>query len=255
MEPIIIIKDLFFAYEKQQVLSGLSLTINKGDIMCIMGKNGCGKTTLIDCIQGFHNGKGSIKLNGEDISRLNRQDIAKLISYVQQISVNDSMLSVFDYLVLGRVVYKKIYETINQEDIMLIENVSKEMGIAEWMDKSVGQLSGGEKQKVMIARALVQNTPVIIMDEPTSALDFGNQALFLSMVRELNKKGKTILFTTHNPNHALALDATFCLMDAGKIVRTGKSRKELDKEVLCKVYGDYIEFITHKEVLMCAFKI
>lgn len=255
MSALIEINDLHFSYGKKEVISGLSLEVQEGDIMCFMGKNGCGKTTLIDCILGFHRTSSAIRISGQPVNLLSRSELARKISYVQQISSNDSMLEVFDYLALGRIVYKKIYEKLTKEDTEIIERVSRELGIETWMKKSVNQLSGGEKQLVMIARALIQDTPIIIMDEPTSALDFGNQSVFLGLVSALQKKGKTIVFTTHNPNHALALDSKICLMHQGVCIRYGKARSCLDEEILRKIYGDNIHFVCNDIMMACTFNV
>ena len=255
MKPLIEVDNLNFSYGKTNVLREFTLKVNAGDIMCLMGRNGCGKTTLIDCILGFNHVDSSIKILGQELNSLSRIEIAKKISYVQQIALNDSMLEVYDYLLLGRIVHKKIYESVNETDVEIVEKVTKELGIDEWLQKNVNQLSGGEKQLVMIARALIQDTPIIIMDEPTSALDFGNQSIFLSLIKRLQESGKTVIFTTHNPNHALAIDASVCLIDNGRCIKSGKARECLDEETLHKVYGKGINFIRDNNVLACTFSV
>ncbi len=254
MIPAILVNELSYTVNKTQILKACSLQVSKGDIMCIMGPNGCGKTTLLNCILGFNSVfKEKIYLNGTDICQMKRLEIAKIISYVQQATQNDSSLEVYDYLTLGRIAHKKMYETITQQDSQNIKQVAYDLGIADFLHKSLSNLSGGEKQLVMIARALIQDTEVIIMDEPASALDFGNQSLLLNLIKKLNSLGKTVVFSTHNPNHALALNSKVCIMNKGTTLAIGDVRECINSGLLQKIYGNSVRFITNDNSLLCSF--
>ena len=143
---------------------------------------------------------------------MRRNIIARSVSYVQQAADNESSLKVFDYLLIGRIAHKRLYENPDDTDCKIVNESLEKLNIGHMQNKCMTDLSGGEKQLVMIAKALVQDTDIIIMEEPASALDFGNQAKLLNLLRRLNEAGKTIIFTTHNPNHALALDSKVCIL-------------------------------------------
>lgn len=252
----ICVTDLTFSFGEKKILSNLDLEIRTGDIMCIMGANGCGKTTLLNCILGFYAVAPShIVIDGTDITRISRQEIARRISYTQQMLQNDSMLDVFDYLTLGRIAYKKLTQRINSVDMEIIRHAVDMLGIQHLLNKSMDQLSGGERQMVMICRSLVQNTPVIIMDEPASALDFGNQAILLRTIRQLQRNGKTVVFSTHNPNHALALRSKVCLIDQGHVLSVGDAHSSLNEELLYRAYGEKLRFLTDDNLMACTFEI
>ena len=222
MGSVISVCQLSFQVGKTKILHDCSMDINMGDIMCIIGPNGSGKTTLLNCILGFYAPpKNTVFLQGMDIKQLRRNQIASQISFVQQVSQNESSLSVNDYLSLGRIAHKKIYEQLNHDDINIIDKIVAQTGIERLLNKSLLYLSGGEKQLVMIAKALIQDTDIIVMDEPASALDFGNQSVLMQLIKKLNQAGKTILFTTHNPNHSLALKSRVCIMNEGTIQSIG----------------------------------
>lgn len=120
----------------------------------------------------------------------------------------------------------------------MVEKYANLMGIQNILNSNLMHLSGGQLQLVAITRALVQETPIIIMDEPMSALDLGNQVTILRLIKDLSQLEKTIIFTTHNPNHAIALNCDICLLDAGQVVVSGKAKSVLTLEVIQKVYGD-----------------
>lgn len=256
MESLIDIVHLSYHVGHLTILNDCNLQVRNGEIVCIIGPNGSGKTTLLNCILGFYTVScNSVFLNGTDIKKLHRNQIAKRISYVQQVSQNESSLKVCDYLSLGRIAHKRIYQGLNHEDEMLIERIVSETGITHLLHKSLLHLSGGEKQLVMISRALVQDTDIIIMDEPASALDFGNQAVLMRLIKTLNSMHKTIIFTTHNPNHALALKSNVCILNKGKIARVGRYDECISSEVLQEVYGDGVKFISENECVVCTFNI
>ena len=224
--------------------------------MCIIGPNGCGKTTLLNCVLAFNDvPKDSVYINGSDILSLNRNDIARSISYVQQASDNESTLKVRDYLLTGRIAHKKLYQRPDENDEMIVCNAAEKLGIKSMLSKALTELSGGEKQLVMIAKALVQDTEIIIMDEPASALDFGNQARLLRLIKHLNHEGKTIIFTTHNPNHAIALDSKVCIMKDGTIDSVGAVDFCITSQKMSEIYGSDLSFVSEKNGISCKYSI
>ena len=242
------IKDVCFAYESKMVLKHLSLDIAPNSICFIMGNNGSGKSTLLKNIMGFLlPQQGVIQLIGENVANIDKQTMSRLVSYVPQAIHLNTDFSVIDYISLGRTPHMGLLSKMTYEDYQIIEEVSVLLGINEIYEIPFNKLSGGQKQMVAIARSLVQDTPVIIMDEPMSALDIGKQVDLLNVLNELSKEGKTIIITTHNPNHALAVDSDACFLQEGEIAAFGKSSEIIRNELLNKIYGENI-LLDHGEM-------
>ena len=184
---------------------------------------------------------------GENVANIDKQTMSRLVSYVPQAIHLNTDFSVIDYISLGRTPHMGLLSKMTYEDYQIIEEVSVLLGINEIYEIPFNKLSGGQKQMVAIARSLVQDTPVIIMDEPMSALDIGKQVDLLNVLNELSKEGKTIIITTHNPNHALAVDSDACFLQEGEIAAFGKSSEIIRNELLNKIYGENI-LLDHGEM-------
>lgn len=239
-EKQIQIDNLSFSYGNKKVLNNFFLNIYQGTIVSILGANGAGKTTLFNCLtKNLKVPNGKILYEGVDINKLSFKDLSKTVSFVSQLnSFNESDCSVRDYLVEGRAPYIKAFSTPTMVDYLLVEKHASRMGIENILNSNLMHLSGGQLQIVAITRALIQETPIIIMDEPMSALDLGNQVIILRLIKELSTQGKTIIFTTHNPNHAIALNCEACVIDGGMLVGCGEAKKTLTLDVIRKIYGD-----------------
>jgi len=239
--PAIHIENLCFSYEKAMVLKRLSMDIEQGRICFVMGNNGSGKTTLLKNLMGFLVPQlGEIQIQGKPIASLDRQVMSKLISYVPQAIHLNTDFTVVDYLSLGRTPYTGFSSKLSDEDYDIIERYSVMLGVDLIYDIPFNKLSGGQKQIVAIARSLIQDTPLIIMDEPMSALDLGKQMEVLKILGDLTIQGKTIVLTTHNPNHALAVDSNACFLQQGELVALGESCSVVREDILQQVYGDFI---------------
>lgn len=238
------LKDIDFSYDKHKVYEHFSLDIDRNDIFFIMGVNGCGKTTLLKIICSFLKvDKGIVEVEDKNIEQYESKAFSKVIAYVPQTIHLNSDLLVKDYLAMGRTPYKNFYAGIDDQDYKIVERYAVELGIESILDVDFNTLSGGQKQNVAICRALVQETPIIIMDEPMSALDLGKQAEFLSLILKLKREDKTIILTSHNPNHALALEgeSKVCLIDDGKILGLGNPVKVLNESNIHKLFGNEIK--------------
>lgn len=237
------IKDVDFSYDRHKVYEHFSLDINRNNIFFIMGVNGCGKTTLLKIICSFlKSDRGIVEVESKKIEQYESKAFSKIIAYVPQTIQLKSDLLVKDYLAMGRTPYKNFYTGIDDQDYKIVERYAIELGIESVLDVDFNTLSGGQKQNVAICRALVQETPIIVMDEPMSALDLGKQAEFLSLVLKLKNEGKTIILTSHNPNHALALkgESTVCLIEEGKILGLGSPVSVLNEDNIYKLFGDKV---------------
>lgn len=237
------IKDLSFKYPSgdRQILNNLNLNIEKESITVLLGLNGCGKTTLIKLLAGLLSYKeGSISYNEQELKDLKIKQRSKLFSYVPQKTYAADDYYVKDYLSYGFINSLKFYESPNEEQLKKIDEIAKQLHIEHLLDKKMGKISGGERQIVSVASCLLQDTDVILLDEPTSALDLKNQYTVLSVLKKIASEGKTIILSSHNPNHASYLKSNVMLMSNGNIINSGSWERIINKEILRTVYGDNI---------------
>lgn len=238
------INNVCFKYNKHldNVLDDVSFTIDSGKICVLLGLNGSGKTTLIKNIAGIYQpDSGTILIDDKDINELSINERSKLFSYVSQKVNNISDVLVREYLSFGMVNTLKFYQKPTKEHYQKVEAYASKFNITHLLDKPINEVSGGERQIISICCAMLQNTDVILLDEPTSALDLKNQNMVLSILKALAKEEhKTILLSTHNPNHVLFLNSDVALMKDGKLLTYGTSSEIINKEVLKDVYGDNI---------------
>ena len=232
------IEGVCFSYESKEVLKHVSADIEQGHICFIMGNNGSGKTTLLKNVMGFLLPKsGEIHIEDNVVGLLDRKSISKMVSYVPQAININTDFSVYEYLSLGRTPYLGIQGKLSGEDFDIIEKYANRLGVASFYERSINKLSGGQKQMVAIAKSLIQETPLVIMDEPMSALDIGKQVELLVVLRELTKEGRTIVLTTHNPNHAISIESDACFLKDGTVVAFGRSKEIIQDILLEEVFG------------------
>lgn len=243
MNNAIEVTDLSFEYEKNKpVLDNICFNVEQGSVVAILGKNGCGKSTLLDCIIGYNVFKsGSIKVNGRDIKELSDKELSKNIAYISQKTDINLDYSVLEFILFGRNCRLKFGASPTQPDYDIAKANAEKCGLTHLLSKDINKLSGGERQLVFIARALTQESPIIIMDEPTASLDYGNQLKIYEIIKELQKDGKTIIFTTHNPEHVLYLDCLVAVVQSMKITKTGQAKDIITPTTLKEIYGDIVE--------------
>lgn len=239
---IIEVKNISFSYVKNKpVIKDLSLNIEEGTLTAILGKNGSGKSTLLDSLLGFNEIKsGEIIIDSSNLNNLSSKEIAKKVAYIQQnITVNIDY-TVKEFISFGRNPYLGINGRLKDEDWNIIYSDAEKCGITHLLDKDINKISGGEKQLVCICRALIQETKILIFDEPTASLDFGNQYKVLDLMKSLVEEGKTIIFTTHNPNQVIEAKTNVIIIDDGHVLTYGDS-SIINEDVLKKIYGmDFI---------------
>ncbi len=236
----------------RDVINNMSIDFEKNQIHVLIGLNGSGKTTLIKLLAGLYKSReGFIILDNRDIHEYSFLERSKYISYVAQgIDIGEDYL-VEEYLSFGLMNTLKFYQAPDEENLQKIHEAAVKFKIDHFLDKKMNQLSGGERQIVSICRAYIQDTNIMILDEPTSALDIKNQGIVLKILKEVAESGKTIILSTHNPNHALYLKGKAILIDNGNIIKIGSAQEVVNKEVLKIVYGNNIEYsknLEYKEV-------
>jgi len=222
------IENASFEYDGSPVFENINLELKRGEILCLFGPNGCGKTTLIDNILGHLRLKtGTILIEGKDQQSYSRRDLAKKVAYVPQIHEKTFPYKVIEVVVMGRTPYCYGLSSPDEDDYAIAENALETAGISHLKNRIYTRLSGGETQLVILARALAQESPVIIMDEPASHLDFRHELMLLETVAGLvASKGLSIIMSTHSPNHAFYFEnknipARVALMNEKRIIASG----------------------------------
>ena len=234
------IQHVSFAYSKKgpQVLKDVSFSTEEGDLLAVLGPNGVGKSTLFKCMLGFMKKyEGKIFLNGADVSEMTHKQIAKQIAYIPQSTHPVFNYEVLDVVMMGLTSQLTLLSSPKQEHIKEARDALESLGIAHLEHAGYGEISGGERQLVLIARALVQKSKILIMDEPTANLDYGNQFRVMQRVAGLAKNGYTIILSTHNPDHAFIYANRVVMMYGGKVIADGAPDEVLDAELIKKVYG------------------
>ena len=230
------VKNLCFRYKgAPEVLKDVSFTMEPGQFLAILGNNGVGKSTLLKCFNHILKpDAGSVLLDGEDLLAKSTREVAKRVAFVSQ-NVPSTQMTVHDVVMLGRRPYMKWGFT--EEDHKIVHEAMHRLDVEDMRGRFLSQLSGGEKQKVMLARALAQQPKVLLLDEPTSALDIQNQYQVLKMVRDICHNDNMIaVVVIHDLNLALRFCDRFLLLKDGEVYRHG-DRSILDSAALKDVYG------------------
>ena len=232
------VEDVYFSYGRNQILKGVSFDIQKGEFICILGANGCGKTTLLKSMLGFLKpDKGDVWLYGEDIHQMDERELAKKVAYIPQTHTPPFPYTVMDVVLMGRTPHLSRTCRPTEQDIRIARESMSRLDIVDYAKKQYTQLSGGQRQMVIIARALTQQPDILIMDEPTASLDFGNQYLVLAQMLRLAREGMSILMVTHNPDHALFCADRIVAMQDGRIIEAGQARDVVNEATMKNIYN------------------
>ncbi|MDO5852045.1 MAG: ABC transporter ATP-binding protein [Methanobacteriaceae archaeon] len=232
---VLSVKNLSFAYDSSKIIKEINFNIESGDFVSILGVNGSGKTTLIKCINKILNySDGTVLVEDTDINKMQTRDIAKKIGYVPQ-SLEKGYMTVYDAVLLGRKPY--IEWTLSQKDTEITENILKLLNLEKLSLRYLDELSGGELQKVVIARALVQEPKLLLLDEPTSGLDLKNQLDVMKIINKISKdKNISSLMIVHDLNLAIRYCDKFIMIKNGEIIVSG-NMDELTSEDIKQTYG------------------
>lgn len=236
------IKDLSFSYGKHQVLHDINISIPDATLVNVLGPNGVGKSTLFRCILGLNSRyQGSICVNGKDMRSLSVKERAREISYIPQ-----SHAPVYDYEVLDVVLMSTgadlgMLRSPGPRHVKRAYEALERIGVAHLAHRTYTQISGGEQQLVLIARAIAQEARTIIMDEPTSALDYGNTVRVLSCVRQLAREGLSIVQSTHQPDQAFLYSDKTLVINQGTVLAFGDPKDVITRELVSTIYGVDVE--------------
>lgn len=232
------VTNLKFGYTKKYlVLDDMTFSMEQGEIVNVLGPNGCGKSTLIKTILGFLPAeRGMIRIDGRDIHDLSRKEMASIVSYVPQLHSGAFSYSVLDVALMGRVSMSPWYK-YKKEDYDAAYYALEKVRMGDYAERAYLHLSGGERQLVLIARALAQRSKYFIMDEPVTGLDYGNQFMLLQTIKDLSEEGLSFMLTTHHPEHAIFLGGRALLMKKGKIVGDGPSHQTITTTCVCDLYN------------------
>lgn len=244
--PIVSIRDLSFAYSEDgpEVLRDVSLDIGAGTICALLGPNGSGKTTLLNLVLGWLKPlEGRIEIDGRPGPDLTRREMSRVIGFVPQEEPAGFELSVLEYALLGRAPYLGFLETPGAEDRRAAEAAMEAAGIRKLRGRALPTLSAGEKQLASLARVLAQDPLIFLLDEPMSHLDLANIQRICWTIEALRDKGKTVVFTTHDPNVASASADSIVLLRKGKVVAAGPVRKTLNAANIKTTYGVDVEIL------------
>lgn len=235
---ILTVQGLSYAYGKAApVLRDVSFTAQSGDFLSVLGANGAGKSTLFRCLLGgLEDYTGTILLDGRDVRTMTRRQLAAHIAYIPQIHRPTFGYSVLDVTLMGLTRYLSPFRSPSKELDAQALSALERMGVAHLSTRNFATLSGGEQQLVLIARAIAQQSDILIMDEPTSALDYGNQLRILQQVRALSREGYTVLLSTHNPQHALTFADRVLALHDGAVAANGSAKEVLTPELIRRLY-------------------
>jgi iron complex transport system ATP-binding protein len=246
--------DLTIGYHDRVVGRGLDISLASGEVLALLGPNGSGKTTLLKTLLGLLPPlAGHIRIGERDLSDYSNSERARLLAYVPQAHVATFAFTVEAIVLMGRTAHNSLLSAPTDADRIIVAQALDRLGIAHLRDRPYTMISGGERQLVLLARALAQEPNFIVLDEPTASLDFGNQGKVLQEIRKLATSGHGVLFTTHDPNHAMRAADRAYLIRNGEKMGEGSTGEILIRGELERLYSSPVEEIADQQKVRTAF--
>lgn len=235
-EPVLRVANLAFAYRQQPVLTNVDFQLRPGRLYCLLGGNGSGKTTLMRCLLGLLKPQaGEVIWSNRPLKAWTNQALAHQVAYVPQSTPQGFNYTALEAVLMGRMGTRGILNQPKPEDVKAAREALDQLGVGPLAHRGLDELSGGERQLVLIARGLAQGAQVILLDEPTASLDFGHQYQVLDQVRRLADGGQTFLLTTHQPQHALSYADEILALSQGQLIYQGDP-SGLNEALLAQLY-------------------
>jgi len=232
------VENVTVGYHNKTVVHDLSLTIRTGELLCLLGANGSGKTTLFKTILGLlQPSSGRVCIDGVDIRRWSRRELARALGYVPQAHTPPFAFKVRDVVLMARSAHIGKFGSPGRKDVAIADAALDRLNILRLADELYTEISGGERQLTLIARALAQEARILVLDEPTSSLDFGNQMRVLRHIKELADNGFGLLMTTHFPDYAFLCASQVALMKHGRLMAMDRPDIALTEDCLREAYG------------------
>jgi iron complex transport system ATP-binding protein len=229
--------DLSIGYRDNFVGRDISFVLDPGEILCLLGPNGAGKTTLFRTLLGLLPPLGGrVLLDEASLDSLRPAEIAQRMAYVPQAHVTEFSFAVLDVVLMGRTSRLKSFASPGAADERIARDKLESLGVADLASHDYTRISGGQRQLVLIARALAQEAPILVLDEPTASLDFGNQSVVLGRVRDLARQGYGVVLSTHDPDHALMVATRVAIIAHGGLYAFGAPGDVVTGEILSSIY-------------------
>ena len=237
MPALLEVRDLHVGYGDKEIVHGASFTAQRGEFVCIIGANGCGKTTTLKCMLGLIPPmSGYVRVNGQDTLDMSERERARHFAYIPQAHTPPFPYTVGDVVMMGRTPYINAIAHVTHADRAIAYDAMALLGIQDLTAQTYTELSGGQQQLALIARALAQQPDVLVMDEPTASLDFGNQQMVLRQMKNLTHAGTSVIMVTHDPDHALFCADKVVVMHQGRILAEGEPDMVMTDECLHTIY-------------------
>jgi len=232
------IEKVNFSYRDKKVLNDISFEVQKGRLACLLGANGVGKSTLFkNILKLLPDYQGEIRIDSVNTKKLGIKEMARLVAYIPQSHMPAFNFNVFDMVLMGTTIKTSPISKPGKKQQELVEQMLEKLGIAELKYRGFNQISGGERQLTLIARALVQEAKILLMDEPTANLDYGNQVKILNQMKALTEEGYTIIQSTHQPDQAFLYADEVVAMQNGCVLRQGSPREVIESDTIKQLYG------------------
>ena len=233
------IKNLYSGYDGIDIVKNVNLTINRGENLCIVGPNGCGKSTLLKSIANIIDYRGNIKIESKEVNTLERKELARKVGLMSQITQIHFPYTVYETVALGRYAYSDgVFSKLSPEDRDIVLDSIEKVRLHDYKDKMINELSGGQLQRVFLARTFAQNPDVILLDEPTNHLDLKHQIELLEHLREwVKESNKAVVGVLHDLNLVQYFADNVLILNDGEVRAYGQPREVLTEEVLKDIYG------------------
>ena len=252
------VNDLSFSYGDRPVLKNVTFSAGYGEFLSVLGPNGVGKSTLFRCMLGLLTpSAGTVSIDGIPISSLSAAQLARRIAYIPQSHSPVFNFSVFDMVLMGTTAQTGAFSSPGRAQTALVEQCLDKLGISHLRDRGYGSLSGGERQLVLIARAMAQQAKILVMDEPSASLDYGNRIRVMQTVRRLAGEGYCVIQSTHDPDQAYLYSDTVLALSGGEVLAWGTPKDTVQDPLISALYGVEVEVCSLQEdaVRVCVPKI